>query len=72
MYVVIVNNRRSQFRRVPFAEAVEQVAQAHRDGKRWDLRRATSGAGYRPLLEDEAVAIVSAVRDRLLTTNDPS
>ena len=46
-------------------QVAEIIAKAHKDGKRWDVRRVTKGAGYRPLTESEAAELIKAVTDRM-------
>lgn len=63
--VPIVDGVRSQFERLPLAEAADRLARAHREGRSWDCRVATSGQGYRLLTPEEAEQLVGAVRERL-------
>lgn len=67
-YIFIdANGGRAQWASSSVEDVVERIVKAHRSGEAWDLRRRTAGQGHRVLREDEAVAIVSAVRDRLVS-----
>lgn len=66
-YVVRVNGGSMQWESRSFDEAVEAVAEAHRSGDRWDVRRrerAGNGA-YRLLTDNESAALVAAVTKEL-------
>jgi hypothetical protein len=65
MFVVQVNGIAGQWERRPLADAARTVAEAHQNGDRWDVRKRTTGLGYRVLTEPEAAELIAAVTKEL-------
>ena len=66
--IPIIDGIRDQYVRYSLDQAAKRIAQAHREGKGWDCRIATTGEGYRPLNEQETQTLVKAVT-KLLRDN---
>jgi hypothetical protein len=63
--LVVIRDGGRTCERLTLDQAVERIVSARGDGMTWDVRRRTTGEGYRLLYEDEAAVVVAAVTNAI-------